>query len=142
MAGTATAAIPSVGKKREGDARVQQISAVSDAWRVEYARFVDCQYQSSAFTSTHPSLMPLKRNRIRSSWISTAAAEAASVQLIYEKTSSGADDAVLVLSLRSKSLVSLGISSFCLNFLLKVNRLCRWFLVHCCLLCCAGMRSI
>lgn len=104
----------SANKKRENNERVMQISPAIDEWRVEYARFVN--RQPSAFTSTHPLLTPVPKHRTRSSWISTADAGAASVQLIYEKTSSGTDDAVLVLSLRSKTLVSLKISSLCSNF--------------------------
>lgn len=80
-----------------------------DEWQVEYARFVNCR--SSAFRSTHPSLEPVPKNRLRGAWISSS--PAASVKLIYERTSSGTDDGVLILSLRSKTLVSLKISSLC-----------------------------
>ncbi|XP_042005730.1 protein POOR HOMOLOGOUS SYNAPSIS 1-like [Salvia splendens] len=71
-----------------------------DEWQIEYARFVNCS--SSAFNSTHPSLVPVPKSRLRGAWISSSIS--ASVKLIYERTSSGTDDAVLVLSLRSKTL--------------------------------------
>ncbi|XP_042008523.1 protein POOR HOMOLOGOUS SYNAPSIS 1-like isoform X2 [Salvia splendens] len=71
-----------------------------DEWQIEYARFVNCS--SSAFNSTHPSLVPVPKNRLRGAWISSSIS--ASVKLIYKRTSSGTDDAFLVLSLRSKTL--------------------------------------
>ncbi|KAL1556738.1 protein POOROUS SYNAPSIS 1-like [Salvia divinorum] len=68
-------------------------------WQIEYARFVNCS--PSAFKSTHPSLVPVLKHRLRGAWISSSIS--ASVKLIYERTSSGTDDAVFVLSLRSKT---------------------------------------
>ncbi|XP_057811033.1 protein POOR HOMOLOGOUS SYNAPSIS 1 [Salvia miltiorrhiza] len=91
MAGSALA-ITTTNKESENHA--------CDEWQVEYARFVNCS--SSAFESTHPSLTPVPKSRLRGVWISSSTA--ASVKLIYERTSSGTDDAVLVLSLRSKTL--------------------------------------
>ena len=101
MAGSALA-INTTNKESENHA--------CDEWQIEYARFVNCS--SSAFNSTHPSLVPVPKSRLRGAWISSSIS--ASVKLIYERTSSGTDDAVLVLSLQSKTLVSLKISSSCL----------------------------
>ncbi|KAH6825301.1 hypothetical protein C2S53_007025 [Perilla frutescens var. hirtella] len=99
MAGSVLA-ISTTSNERENYARDLQISPVINEWQVEYARFINCS--SSVFPSTHPSLVPVPKNRLRRNWISTA--DAASVKLIYERSSAGTDDAVLVLSLLSKTL--------------------------------------
>lgn len=103
MAGTVLAI--STNSELENSTHNSRISAVIDEWQVQFARFIN--YSSSTFRRTHPSLTPMTNYRLRrGTWISTASA---SVKLIYERSSSGLDDAVLVLSLRSRVLVSLKI---------------------------------
>lgn len=106
MAGSALA-ITVTNKERENHERNLQIAAVTDEWKVEYARFINCS--SSALKSMHPSLEPVPKNRHHGNWIS--ATTAASIKLIYERSPAGTDDAVFVLSLGSKILVRLKISS-------------------------------
>ncbi|KAG8383226.1 hypothetical protein BUALT_Bualt05G0162400 [Buddleja alternifolia] len=79
-----------------------QLSAVIDQWQVQYARFIS--YSSSTLKSTHPSLTPIQKHRLRGgTWIS--AADAACVKLNYHQSPAGLEDAVLVLSLGSRVLI-------------------------------------
>lgn len=109
-----------------------------DEWQIEYARFVNCS--SFAFNSTHPSLVPVPKPRLRGAWISSSIS--ASVKLIYDRTSSGTDDAVLVLSLRSKTLVSLKISSSCLISSENSSVVCIVLFLLLIVGCCARISSI
>ncbi|KAI3452690.1 hypothetical protein Pfo_009354 [Paulownia fortunei] len=99
MAGSVLA-ISTNNSELENPTLNSQISAVIDQWQVEYARFIN--YSSSTCRRTHPSLTPIAKNRLRrGTWISTAAS---SLKLIYHRSSTGLDDAVIVISLRSRVL--------------------------------------
>ncbi|KAL8532698.1 hypothetical protein ACS0TY_009057 [Phlomoides rotata] len=98
MAGSALAI--STYSELENSTLTSQISAVINEWQIRFGRFIS-YHHSSKFTRTHPSLTP--RTGKRGFWMSTASASA-SVKLIYARSPTGLDDAVLVLSLQSEIL--------------------------------------
>ncbi|KAL8550537.1 hypothetical protein ACS0TY_009095 [Phlomoides rotata] len=107
MAGSALAI--STYSELENSTLTSQISAVINEWQIRFGRFIS-YHHSSKFTSTHPSLTP--RTGKRGFWMSTASASG-SVKLIYARSPTGLDDAVLVLSLQSEILIQ----KFALQFL-------------------------
>ncbi|KAL0447158.1 UNVERIFIED_CONTAM: protein POOR HOMOLOGOUS SYNAPSIS 1 [Sesamum latifolium] len=87
----------------ETPAQSSKSFAVIDQWQVQYARFIN--YSSATLRRTHPSLTPIAKSRLRrGTWMSTVSG---CLKLIYEQSSTGWDDAVLVLSLGSRVLVQM-----------------------------------
>ncbi|KAL0327287.1 UNVERIFIED_CONTAM: protein POOR HOMOLOGOUS SYNAPSIS 1 [Sesamum angustifolium] len=101
MAGSAvttTTTTTTTNLELETPAQSSQSFAVIDQWQVQYARFIN--YSSSTLRRAHPSLTPIAKSRLRrGTWMSTVAG---CLKLIYEQSSTGWDDAVLVLSLGSR----------------------------------------
>ncbi|EYU22521.1 hypothetical protein MIMGU_mgv1a025053mg [Erythranthe guttata] len=105
MAGSELA-ISTNKSESENPAQNPQISATIDQWEVQYGRFVN--FSSSTVRLTHPSLAIPKIRLGRGIWISAAAA---SLKLNYQQSFNGLYDASIVISLRSRVLVSLEIRS-------------------------------
>ncbi|CAA0818388.1 poor homologous synapsis 1 [Striga hermonthica] len=99
-------ALPSTISDSANTPRQSQISSAIDQWEVQYSRFV-CN-SSCTNSRTHPSLSPIPKHRA-GTWISAAAA--ASLKLEYRRSSLGACDAVIVVSIRHHVLVSAKITS-------------------------------
>ncbi|KAL0408579.1 UNVERIFIED_CONTAM: protein POOR HOMOLOGOUS SYNAPSIS 1 [Sesamum radiatum] len=100
MAGSA---VTTTNLELETPTQSSQSFAVIDQWQVQYARFIN--YRSSTLRRTHPSLTPIAKSRLRrGTWMSTVSG---CLKLIYEQSSTGWDDAVLVLSLGSRVLVQM-----------------------------------
>ncbi|KAK4399695.1 protein POOR HOMOLOGOUS SYNAPSIS 1 [Sesamum angolense] len=101
MAGSAvTTTTTTTNLELETPAQSSQSFAMIDQWQVQYARFIN--YSSSTLRRTHPSLTPIAKSRLRrGTWMSTVGG---CLKLIYEQSSTGWDDAVLVLSLESRVL--------------------------------------
>ncbi|GER56020.1 poor homologous synapsis 1 [Striga asiatica] len=98
-------ALPSTSSDSENTPRKSQISSAIDQWEVQYSRFV-CN-SSCTNSRTHPSLSPIPKHRA-GTWISAAAA---SLKLEYRRSSDGACDAVIVVSIPHHVLVSAKITS-------------------------------
>ncbi|CAI9779365.1 unnamed protein product [Fraxinus pennsylvanica] len=83
-----------------------QISPIIDQWQIQYARFINCS--SSNVSRTRSSLSPLaavQKQRLRGgTWISSSSFTAC-LKLVSDH-SNGFSDAILLLSLRAKVLVS------------------------------------